>query len=132
MPTRWNDNDAFGHVNNVVYYSFVDTAVNNHLIANGIHDARFVAASSCRYLHPCRYPQPLEVGLRVSKLGRTSVTYQIGIFSLPIGSGEDRSGAAPPATLCAEAEFTHVYVDADGRPTPLPEQARVVLQPLVL
>ena len=83
IPTRWNDNDSFGHVNNAVYYEFMDTAVNNHLIQNGCTGARFLVSSSCNYIRSLQYPQPVEVGLRIAKLGRSSATYAIGIFGHP-------------------------------------------------
>ena len=129
ITTRWHDNDAFGHVNNVVYYSFMDTAVNTHLLQRKINERRFVASSSCRYLQPLAYPQSVLIGLGVSKLGRSSVQYQIGIFSLPFSSPEP---STEQSTLCAEGSFTHVYVDAFGRPSPIATHARAVLSELLL
>ena len=123
IETRWHDNDSFGHINNVVYYSFMDTAVNTHLLENGLDERRFVAASSCQYLQPMAYPQPVSVGLSISKLGRSSVTYSIGIFS--------EQPSEQTLLLCANGLFTHVYVDADGRPSPVAEHVRTALQLLV-
>ena len=124
ITTRWHDNDSFGHVNNVVYYSFMDTAVNTHLLENGLDERRFVAASSCQYLQPMAYPQPVSVGLSISKLGRSSVTYSIGIFS--------EQPSEQTLLLCAKGAFTHVYVDADGRPSPVAEHVRTALQELLV
>ena len=133
MPTRWNDNDAFGYVNNAVYYFYIDTAVNTHLLAHGITRPRFVAQSSCRYLQPLSYPQDIEVGLSVAKLGRSSVTYEIGIFSWPAAGVTlgTTSAASEGRELCATAEFVHVYVDAHGRPTMLEASVRELLTTLV-
>ena len=130
LKTRWNDNDAFGHVNNAVYYVFMDDAVNTHLISHGVQGARFVAESSCRFLRPLVYPQPVEVGLSITKLGRSSATYGIGIFSLPIAHGITGPSATTERELCAAGTFVHVYVDANGRPTPMADHTRRVLEQL--
>ena len=113
-------------MNNAVYYEYIDTVVNAHLEENGIESMRFVASSSCRYLRPFQYPQDVEVGLSVSKLGRSSVAYAIGIFSHPAARAVDSS-----TVLVAEATFVHVYVDADGKPMPIPPLVRGVLETLL-
>lgn len=117
--TRWRDNDVYGHVNNVVYYSWFDTAVNTWLIEAGLLDIEngnpigLVVETGCRYAAPVHFPQKLEVGLRVERLGSSSVTYHLGLF---VAGKEDAA---------AEAHFTHVYVDRETRlPTPLPPEWR--------
>ncbi|MFT4056377.1 MAG: thioesterase family protein [Novosphingobium sp.] len=123
ISTRWHDNDVYGHVNNVVYYSWFDTAVNSWLIEVGLLDIEngnpigLVVETGCRYAVSVEFPQKVEVGLKVARLGSSSVTYHLGIFV---------EGAQEPA---AEGHFTHVYVDRDTRrPTPLPEAWRAVLE----
>lgn len=115
ITTRWADNDAYGHVNNVVYYSFFDTAVNQWLIEQGLLDIAngdpigLVVETGCRYARPLTYPEPVEIGLAVETLGTSSVRYRLGIFA---------KGSAEPA---AEGHFTHVYVArATRRPVALP------------
>lgn len=126
IPTRWNDNDPYGHVNNVEYYGYFDTVINHWLINEGgldIHDQGIVglcAESHCRYHSPIAFPEVAEAGLRIGKLGSSSVRYEIGIF---------REGEPRPA---AEGWFVHVFVDAsEQEPTPIPEQIRASLQRLV-
>src|SRR5688500_14261093 len=105
IPTRWMDNDAYGHVNNVVYYSWFDTAVNLYLIDAGVLDigtsptVGVVIESGCTYFESVTYPETVEAGLAVTKLGRSAVTYAVGIF---------RDGGAFAA---AQGHFVHVYVD---------------------
>jgi len=125
VPTRWMDNDAYGHVNNVTYYSYFDTAVNEHLIRAGGLDIRdgaavgFVVETSCRYHRPLAFPQVIDAGLRVVRLGESSVTYEIGLFA----QGED----APAAS----GRFVHVWVDrATERPVRVPQAIRDALAPL--
>jgi len=127
IPTRWMDNDAYGHINNVVYYSYFDTAVNEHLIRTGALDLSNSAAiglvveTSCRFHKALSFPEIVDAGLRVAKLGNTSVRYEIGLFK----RGEDEPAAS--------GHFVHVWVDrASQRPTPLPEAVREALQPLVM
>lgn len=127
IPTRWMDNDAYGHINNVVYYSYFDTAVNEHLIRTGALDLANSAAiglvveTSCRFHKPLSFPDIVDAGLRVAKLGNSSVRYEIGLFK----HGEDEPAAS--------GHFVHVWVDrASQRPTPLPEAVREALQPLVV
>ncbi len=123
ITTRWADNDVYGHVNNVVYYSFFDTAVNGLLIDAGVLDIHagavigLVVETQCNYFAPIAFPQAVDAGVRVAQLGRSSVRYEIGLF-------------AGDATECAAAgHFVHVYVDRETRrPVPLPEPLRAVLQ----
>ncbi len=127
VPTRWMDNDVYGHVNNVVYYSYFDTVINRYLIAEGgldiaAGDVIGVAAEShCRYRRAVSFPADLDAGLRVGKLGRSSVRYEIGIF----GPGDDLAAA--------EGWFVHVFVDRVTRlPTTLPDRVRAALERLVV
>ena len=126
IATRWMDNDVYGHVNNVVYYSYFDTAINRFLIDEGGLDIAAGPAiglcveSHCAYARPVAFPDLLEVGLRVLHLGRTSVRYGVGIFA----AGQD--GAV------AEGWFVHVFVDRASRDaTPIPERLRAALGRLV-
>ncbi|MBB5711098.1 acyl-CoA thioesterase [Sphingomonas xinjiangensis] len=125
ITTRWSDNDAYGHVNNAVYYHWFDTAVNAWLIGEGLLDIvngdpiGLVVDTRCRYVSSLAYPEPVEIGLALGRLGSSSVTYELGAF---------RPGDDMPA---AEASFTHVYVDrAHRRPTPLPQAWRRKLETL--
>ncbi|MFD0668432.1 acyl-CoA thioesterase [Ramlibacter sp. MAHUQ-53] len=125
IATRWADNDIYGHVNNVVYYGWFDTAVNGHLIEQGaldIHHGQtigLVVETQCNYFAPLAFPQRVEAGLRVARLGGSSVRYEIGLFA---------EGAALTA---ARGHFVHVYVDkATRRPVPLPEKLRETLETL--
>jgi acyl-CoA thioester hydrolase len=125
IGTRWMDNDVYGHVNNVVYYSFFDTAVNGYLIETGALDIErsdvigLVVQTRCNYFTPLTFPQSVDAGLRVAQLGRSSVRYEVGLFA----RGEPQSAAA--------GHFVHVYVDrATRRPAPLPPALLAALQPL--
>ena len=125
ISTRWMDNDAYGHVNNVVYYSWFDTVVNAHLIEQGALDIRhgetigLVIETQCNYFAPVEFPQTVEAGLRVARIGRSSVRYEVGLFV----QGE-------PMTA-AKGHFVHVYVDrAQRRPTDLPPKLKTVLEAL--
>jgi acyl-CoA thioester hydrolase len=127
IDTRWMDNDVYGHVNNVVYYSWFDTAVNAHLIeqeALDIHHGEtigLVIETQCNYFAPLAFPQIIEAGIRVAKLGSSSVRYEIGLFA----QGED---------LCAaRGHFVHVYVDKENRRPvkALPLKLKTVLETLV-
>jgi acyl-CoA thioester hydrolase len=125
ITTRWMDNDVYLHVNNVVYYSYFDTAVNRLLIARGVLDIAsspvigLVVETQCRYFRPIAFPDTVHAGLRVGHLGTSSVRYEIGLFR-----NEEE-------TASAQGHFVHVYVDrATSRPTPLPEKMREVLRPL--
>ena len=126
IGTRWMDNDAYGHVNNVIYYSWFDTAVNAYLIEQGVLDIHhgdtigLVIETQCNYFSPLAFPQVVEAGIRVARLGSSSVRYEIGLFA----QGE-------PVTA-AKGHFVHVYVDKlNRRPTPLPLNLKTVLETLV-
>jgi acyl-CoA thioester hydrolase len=123
IPTRWMDNDIYGHVNNVVYYSYFDTVINDYLIDPGgldIHGAAVIgvcAESSCRFRAAFAFPEPVEAGLRVGRLGRSSVQYEIGLFK----AGE--------AEAAAQGRFVHVFVDRESMsPVPIPETIRRALE----
>jgi acyl-CoA thioester hydrolase len=125
ITTRWMDNDVYGHVNNVVYYSWFDTAVNGHLIEQGALDIHagevigLVVETQCNYFAPIEFPQKVEAGLRVARLGRSSVRYEVGLFV----KGQD--------TTAAKGHFVHVYVDrASRRPAELPPRLKSVLEAL--
>src|SRR6478609_5512944 len=123
IPTRWMDNDVYGHVNNVTYYSYFDTVVNQHLIAAGVLDVErspvfgVVAETSCRFFSSLTFPQVVDAGLRVARLGATSVQYEIGLFV---------DGVERPAAV---GRFVHVYVGRESRrPEPVPDSVRKVLE----
>ncbi len=123
ITTRWADNDAYGHVNNVVYYQWFDTVVNQFLIANGTLDIHhgdaigLVVETHCNYFSSVAFPEPVVAGLCVARLGESSVRYEVGIFR-----GDDELASA-------QGHFVHVYVDrATRRPTPIPAPARALLQ----
>ena len=125
VTTRWSDNDAYGHANNVVYYSWFDTTVNAYLIEQGALDIRhgetigLVVETHCNYFAPLAFPEPITVGLRVEKMGTSSVRYGLAIF------GQNELAAA-------QGHFVHVYVDAATRiPVPLPEKLKTVLETLL-
>jgi acyl-CoA thioester hydrolase len=127
ISTRWMDNDVYGHLNNVVYYSFFDTAVNQFLVE---HDALDIASGSsiglvvhseCDYFTPLAFPGDVEAGLRVASVGASSVRYEIGLF------------AAEAEQTAACGRFVHVYVDRESRrPQPIPPQLRRALAVLEL
>ena len=125
LPTRWSDDDVYGHVNNVVHYLMFDTAVNGWLIEASGTDIRrlpaigVVAETQCRYLAELRFPETVTCGLALGRLGRTSVAYRLALF------GEHR---AEPAAV---GRFVHVYVDpATRRPVPVPDEIRDALRQL--
>jgi acyl-CoA thioester hydrolase len=125
IPTRWMDNDVYGHVNNVTYYAYFDTAVNAHLIEAGALDIALspviglVVETGCRYFSPIVFPDVVAAGIRVARLGTTSVRYEVGLF-------RNEADAAS-----AEGHFVHVYVDREtSRPVPLPEALKAALAPL--
>ncbi|AOE88007.1 acyl-CoA thioesterase [Pseudomonas sp. TCU-HL1] len=127
ITTRWHDNDIYGHVNNVVYYGYFDSAVNTYLIEQGgldIHDGNvvgFVVSSSCDYFASIAFPDRIEVGLRVGKLGNSSVQYELAIFK------------QCEIDACAAGRFVHVFVDRESnRPVPIPEALRAALAELVV
>ncbi len=126
ITTRWADNDVYGHVNNVVYYSWFDTAVNAHLIEQGALDIHhgpvigLVIETQCNYFAPLSFPQTVWAGLRVANLGTSSVRYEVGLFA----DGEDMAAAC--------GHFVHVYVDRHTRrPVPLPEPLKTTLETLL-
>ena len=125
ITTRWSDNDVYGHVNNVVYFSYFDTVVNQYLIEQGVLDIHggavigLVVENTCRYFQSLQFPDRVAAGVQVARLGKSSVTYRIGLF---------REEAEEPA---AEGRFVHVYVDrANRRPVELPPPLRKALEPL--
>ena len=127
IPTRWIDNDVYGHVNNVVYYEYFDTVVNQYLIEQGALDIErstvigLVVETQCNYFAPITFPDVVHVGLRVARLGSSSVRYEIGIFR-----NDDQDAAA-------QGHFVHVYVDREERrPTTLPDALRRALSRLVV
>ena len=126
ISTRWMDNDAYGHINNVVYYSYFDTVVNRYLIEAGVLDVQhgaligLVVETHCNYFSPLSFPQTVDTGLRVARLGNSSVRYEIGLF-----------GGAEPMTA-ARGHFVHVYVDRETRrPAALPPALIQTLQGLL-
>lgn len=126
IGTRWMDNDAYGHVNNVIYYSWFDTAVNAHLIEQGVLDIAhgqtigLVIETQCNYFAPLAFPQTVEAGIRVARMGNSSVRYEVGLFA----QGE--------SLTAAKGHFVHVYVDRHSRrPAPLPAAFKSVLEKLL-
>lgn len=127
IQTRWMDNDVYGHVNNVVYYSFFDTAVNQFLIEGGVLDIHsgetigLVVETGCKYFKSLEFPQKIKAAIAVSHIGNSSVRYEIGLFL----DGDD--------TPAAQGFFVHVYVDRETRrPTSLPERFRALLETIHL
>ena len=125
IPTRWMDNDIYGHVNNVHYYSYFDTAVNQFLIERGVLDIHhgdvvgFVVDTACSYFRPLAFPDQVHAGIRVARIGNSSVQYEVGLFR-----NDD-------VQIAAAGRFTHVYVErASGKPVPVPDAVRAVLAPL--
>jgi acyl-CoA thioester hydrolase len=126
LQTRWMDNDTYGHMNNAVHYALFDTAVNGWLIDRGLLDLRssetygLVVETGCRYHAEIRFPDRLTAGLRVARLGSSSVKYEVALFC-----NEDDAAAA-------EGFFVHVYVDrATHRPTPIDEERRAAFTTLM-
>jgi acyl-CoA thioester hydrolase len=127
VPTRWMDNDLYGHVNNVVYYGWFDTVVNRYLIESGALDIHagavigLVVETHCNYFASLAFPQTVAAGLRIGSLGRSSVRYELGLFA----PGADQSAAS--------GHFVHVYVDrTTRRPVDLPAALRAALEPLAI
>lgn len=127
ISTRWMDNDVYGHVNNVVYYSWFDTAVNQFLVEKQVLDIEksavigLVIETQCNYFSSVAFPDRITAGIRVAKLGNSSVRYEVGIFR------EDEQSAA------AQGHFVHVYVDRQTRrPTSVPDDMRALLQTIVV
>mgnify|MGYP001563956152 CR=1 FL=1 len=127
LQTRWADNDIYGHVNNVTYYAYFDTVINCYLIEKGGLDigggevVGFAVETMCRYVKPLAYPDRLEAGLRVGRLGSSSVRYEVGIFR----NGED--------VAAAHGHFVHVFVErASNRPVPIPVPIRAALERILV
>jgi acyl-CoA thioester hydrolase len=127
IPTRWMDNDVYGHVNNVNYYSYFDTVVNQYLIEQGVLDIQkspvvgLVVQTGCSYFSSIAFPDVVHAGLRVTKLGNSSVRYEVGLFK---NEGQQVSAAG---------HFIHVYVDRETqRPVSLPEPLRAVLNQIYM
>ena len=127
ITTRWSDNDVYGHVNNVVYYSYFDTAANNYLINDGGLDIEtspvigFVVNSGCNYNSSIAYPDNIESGLRVDRLGNSSVQYGVAIFK----EGEDHAAA--------DGHFVHVFVDREtNKPVAIPDNMRAALEAILV
>jgi len=125
IQTRWEDNDHYGHINNAVYYSYFDTAVNGWLIEATGTDVRelpeigVVASTRCRFLRSMSFPDPIEVGVGVGRVGTSSITYRLAVFVV--------GDPAPRAV----GEFVHVYVDSEGRhPVPIPNVIRAAVSTL--
>lgn len=125
IATRWRDNDVYGHVNNVVFYEWFDTAVNALMIDHGldIHHGRVVAwvvSSACDYHAPVSFPDDVDVGVRIARLGTSSVQWELGVFA----AGSDEA--------CASGRFVHVFVDREtDTSVPVPDGLRAALEPLV-
>jgi len=127
IGTRWMDNDVYGHVNNVVYYAYFDTVINRYLIAEGVLDIErgetigLCVESHCTYLRAVAFPDEVEAGLRVAHLGRSSVRYEIGIFTRGVDD------------VAAHGWFVHVFVDrTTRRSVPIPQPVRAALDKLVI
>lgn len=125
--TRWRDNDLYGHLNNAIYYELFDSAINQLLIDHGLLDFEagdhvfLVASSGCHYFSEVAYPDKLEIGLAISRLGNSAVTYDLGLFK----KGADHTAAT--------GFFVHVHVTRDSyRPVPIPPQYRDVFKPFVI
>jgi acyl-CoA thioester hydrolase len=126
ITTRWNDNDVYGHVNNVVYYSYFDTVVNKFLIDGNSLDIEssdivgLVVETQCQYFRSITFPDMVDAGIRVAKLGTSSVRYEVGLFR-----NDDRTAAA-------QGYFVHVYVDRQtNKPVPIPDSTRTLLATLM-
>jgi len=127
ITTRWMDNDTYGHVNNVIYYSWFDTAVNEFLITNGALDIEqspvigLVIETQCNYFAPVAFPDRITIGIRVAKLGNSSVRYEVGVFR------EDEEN------ISAQGHFIHVYVGRETRrPATIPDKMRALLQSILV
>lgn len=126
LPTRWMDNDTYGHINNVVYYALFDTIINRYLIEEGGLDIAagpvigLVVETKCQFKRPVGFPDVVEMGLRVARVGTSSVSYECGVF------------AAGRPELCAFGHVVHVFVDRGSRrPTPIPARLRAALERLL-
>lgn len=144
IPTRWNDNDQYGHVNNAVYYFYFDTIVNKFLIENGLlvlgnedeasnenlTDLGLVVETGCQFFASFTYPETVRTGLRVTKLGSSSIRYEIGLFK-KTGDGTNTENATEP-TARVQGHFVHVNVDAVTRkPKPISDKMRQIMSTLM-
>lgn len=127
IPTRWMDNDVYQHVNNVNYYSYFDTLVNEYLLRQGVLDYEkgdvvgLVVETCCQYHQPLQFPDIIDAGLRVARIGNSSVRYEVGLFR----QGDEM--------VAATGHFIHVYVQRPAmRPTPLPDALRAVLEKVLV
>jgi acyl-CoA thioester hydrolase len=127
IATRWGDNDVYGHVNNAVYYAYLDTVVNRFLIERGLLDLEaspaigVVVETGCRFHRPLVFPDAIDAGLRVARIGNSSVRYELGLFR------------RDDPRVAASAHFVHVYVDrASRRPVPVPPEVRAALEALLV
>ena len=127
ITTRWMDNDIYGHINNVQYYSYFDTVINRYLIENGVLDIHsgevigLAVESHCNYFSSAAFPDDIEAGLRVARLGRSSVRYEVGLF------------VAGREAAVAQGHFIHVYVDREeGQPVEIPATLRSALTALLV
>jgi acyl-CoA thioester hydrolase len=132
VSTRWADNDMFGHLNNAVYYQLFDTAINGWINTNievdpvTVPSQGIVAESGCRYFSELRFPEKLFVGIAITRLGRTSVTYRLGVFRA--AEQLDGVGAGIQGPIAALGHWVHVYVDRTSRkPAPIPDAIRTLL-----
>ena len=126
IPTRWMDNDIYGHVNNVVYYAYFDTVINEYLIREGRLDIHkgdvvgFAVETGCRFYSSFSFPEVIEAGLAVARIGRSSVTYRVGLFA----EGREQAGA--------DGHFVHVFVKrSENQPVPIPENLRLAMEKLL-
>ncbi|GAB4519379.1 MAG: thioesterase family protein [Anaerolineae bacterium] len=127
IPTRWIDNDIYGHVNNALYYTFFDTVINHYLVTAGGMDMHtgetigLAVETQCQFFQPIAFPDVIDAGLRIARLGNSSVRYEVGLFR----QGEDDAAAA--------GYFVHVFVNRETRrPVPLPAQMRTALERLTI
>jgi acyl-CoA thioester hydrolase len=141
VHTRWTDNDMFGHLNNAVYYALFDTAINAWINTSTDIDPvtapwlGVVAESGCRYFAELKFPDPLVVGLAVTRLGTSSVTYRLAVFASSWGERSDGEMVSTdaPVPVAAAGNWVHVYVDrSTRRPVPIPDAIRALLEPAVV
>ncbi len=131
IPTRWMDNDIYGHVNNALYYAFFDTVINHYLISDGgldIHAGAVIGLAvetGCQFYAPISFPDVIDAGLRVARIGTSSVRYEVGLFR----QGDESPNAAPAAF----GFFVHVFVDRESRrPVPIPEKMRAAFERILV
>jgi acyl-CoA thioester hydrolase len=140
VTTRWSDNDMYGHLNNAVYYELFDSAINGwqaeHVTIDPTRDPTqgVVAESGCAFYAEVAFPTPLVVGLRVTRLGTSSVTYQLGLFAGGSDGSDGPDGPdGPDGAICALGHWVHVEIDAaTRRPTPIPDHLRALMETAVI